>query len=190
VELQNVNVKIFAEHPEGVDQEKFTPIFHRWIQEQNCEELLIDVADYLHVPSGPGIVLIANDADYSMDSTDGRLGLRYNRKAKVDGGNAARFSQALRAALTACQRLEADPSLEGHLKFSRNEIELFVNDRAWAPNNAETRETHNSELVAFFHQVFTPHACALAFETDPRRRFGVKVKSQAPIDFGEVLKKI
>ncbi|HKX12235.1 MAG TPA: hypothetical protein VJP40_03710, partial [bacterium] len=140
MELQHVNIKIFADNPQAVEQEHFTPIFHSWIQEQAAKELLLDVADYLHVPQGPGIVLIGNEADYSMDDSGGRLGLRYNRKLDLGGTNAERFAQALEAALWACLRLEKDPRMAGHLKFKKNEIELFINDRGLAPNTPQTAE--------------------------------------------------
>ena len=32
-------------------------------------------------PAGPGVMLIGHQADYSVDNTDDRLGVRYNRKA-------------------------------------------------------------------------------------------------------------
>ena len=47
-----------------------------------------------------------------MDNTDNRLGVRYNRKAALEGNNEDRLKQATRAALTACRRLEEEPRLE------------------------------------------------------------------------------
>ena len=67
------------------------------------EELLIDVADYLHVHNGPGIMLIGHEADYSLDNRAGRLGLLYNRKEQLDGTTQEKLAQAARAALTAAQ---------------------------------------------------------------------------------------
>src|SRR5205807_2486817 len=85
IELQHINVKLLLEG--GDDLDPVIPIFHSWIQNQPFGELLIDVADYRHVHHGPGIVLIGHEADYSLDQTDGRLGLRYNRKAPLPGSN-------------------------------------------------------------------------------------------------------
>jgi hypothetical protein len=190
MELQHINVKIFAEQPQAVDQGKFTPIFQRWIQEQACEELLIDVADYLHVPAGPGIVLIGNEADYSMDDSERRLGLRYNRKTGLGGDNLSRFKQALRSTLTAARRLELEPLLGGNLKFNRQELDLFVNDRALAPNNPETLNAARPELENFFKGIFNGNAFELQHDPDPRVRFGVKVKLSKPFDLESILKKL
>ena len=62
-------------------------MFHSWIQEQVGEGLLLDVADYRHVHEGPGVILIGYEGNYSVDNTDNRLGVRYNRKAALDGNN-------------------------------------------------------------------------------------------------------
>ena len=114
MDLQNVNFKLVVEKPEEVDLEPLVPIFHNWIQNQVCEELLLDVADYRHVPEGPGVILIGHQANYSVDNTENRLAVRYNRKAAVEGSNQERLKQAAKAALTACQRLEAEPRMQGN----------------------------------------------------------------------------
>lgn len=190
MELQNVNVKIFAKLPESIDQTKFTPIFHRWIQNQIGDELLLDVADYLHVPAGPGIVLIGHEADYSMDNTGHRLGLRYNRKTDFPGQNRDRFRQALRSALQACLRLEQEPSLEGKLKFDRQEFELFINDRALAPNTPETLSAVKPELENLFKEIFDGNSFSLEHDPDPRVRFGVRVKLSEPFDFEKLINRL
>src|SRR5581483_10654466 len=117
------------QNPEAVDLEVLIPIFHNWIQEQPFPEKLLDVADYRHVPEGPGVVLIGYQGDYSVDNTDNRLGIRYNRKAVLDGENDDRLRQAARATLTAAQRLEADSRLNGNLRVNGQEMEISVNDR-------------------------------------------------------------
>ena len=76
-------LKCFLDDASGVELEEFIPVFHDWIQTQQLEELLIDVADYRHVPQGPGVVLIAHDAHYAMDLTDARLGLLYSRRRET-----------------------------------------------------------------------------------------------------------
>src|ERR1700689_1480437 len=75
--LQHVNVKLLAKDWEKIndqiDLEPLIPIFHSWIEGKIFEELLLDVADYRHVPEGPGVVLIGLQADYGGDKTVGRL---------------------------------------------------------------------------------------------------------------------
>ena len=64
---KRISVKLFTTDPEAeVDLHKYIRVFHEFIKEKKVEGLLIDVADYSHVPEGPGIVLIGHDVDYSL----------------------------------------------------------------------------------------------------------------------------
>jgi hypothetical protein len=188
--IQHVNVKLLVKNPEQVDLEPLIPVFHKWIQGQVCEELLLDVADYRHVFAGPGVVLIGHEANYSVDNTDNRLGIRYNRKGVLDGSNQDRLRQAARAALTACQRLEAEPRLEGRLRFNGQEFEVFINDRLVAPNCAATREAIRPELQIFSEKLFRGKEFSLSYATDPRMLFAVSVKCSEPFPAAELLENL
>ncbi len=187
INLQCVNVKLLAKDPEGVELEPLIPVFHNWIQGQVFEELLLDVADYRHVHEGPGVVLIGHQANYSVDNTDNRLGLRYNRKAPLEGSNQDRLRQATRAALTAFQRLEGEAGLNGKLQFNGQEIEVFINDRLMAPNRDSTREAVKPELQEFFGTLFRGGDYALSHGSDPRALFGVYVKANRVFSVSELL---
>ncbi len=119
MELQHINVKLLLGPATEADLEPLIPIFHNWIQDRLCPELLLDIADYRHVHAGPGVVLIGHEANYSVDNTDDRLGVRYNRKGVLNGNNQSRLAQAAEAALVACQRLADDPRVGGRLRFIR-----------------------------------------------------------------------
>ena len=67
MELQHVNVKLFVEGTLQVDPERFIEVFHRWIREHTLDEMLIDIADYRHVPAGPSVLLVGFEADYSLE---------------------------------------------------------------------------------------------------------------------------
>lgn len=192
VTLQHVNVKLFLADAAPLDLEPLIPIFHSWISQRVFSEMLLDVADYRHVPSGPGVVVIGHQGDYSVDDTDGRLGVRYNRKTAVGGGNSFALEQAARAALVACLRLEQEPRLGGKLRFDGREIEIVVNDRFLAPNRAETFEALRVDLDAFARKLFATAAYSLVYDgtRDPRRRFGVAVKSSRAFSAAELLKNL
>jgi len=187
MQLQHINVKLLVKNPEQADLEPLIPVFHRWIEEQAFEELLLDVADYRHVPAGPGVVLIGHQANYSVDNTDDRLGVRYNRKATVSGSNQDALWQAMRASLIASQRLESEPTLEGKLQFNGQEIEFFVNDRLLAPNRDTTREALRPELETFFEKLFRGSEYSLSYDSDMRRRFGFMVKTSLTFSTANLL---
>ncbi|MCS7047943.1 MAG: hypothetical protein NZ483_01440, partial [Verrucomicrobiae bacterium] len=74
-------VKFFITNPEAKPLKDFIPVFHGWIQRQALPgHLLIDVHDYSHVYQGPGILLVAHEANISIDQSEGRPGLLYLRK--------------------------------------------------------------------------------------------------------------
>ena len=187
IQLQHVNVKLIASEGAGVDLEPLIPIFHGWIRDRDFDELLLDVADYRHVPEGPGVMVIGHRANYSVDNTDGRLGVRYNRKASLDGTNQDRLAQAARAALAAFQRLETAETLDGKLRFGGRDVEVFINDRALAPNNDATRAAAQPELDAFFRKLFGGAGYTVTQETEPRRLFGVRAKSNKSFTLAELL---
>jgi hypothetical protein len=189
-QMQHVNVKLLVRNPEEVDLEPLIPVFHGWIRDQAGEGLLLDVADYRHVDAGPGVVLIGHEGNYSVDNTDNRLGVRYNRKAALDGSNQDRLKQATRAALIACQRLEADSRLGGRLRFNRQEIEIFINDRLLAPNSDATRDVVGPDFQTFFQRLFRGGGFSLSFGSDPRKLFAVSVKAAQPFPVADLLENL
>lgn len=182
IELQHINVKLFVRDPEKVDLEAVVPVFHGWIQGQIFDELLLDVADYSHVPDGPGVVLIGHEADYAVDNTDGRLGVRYNRKAPWPGSNRERLVQATRSALKAFRRLEQDFNLH----FNNREIEVVVNDRLLAPNTDATRKAAEPEFREFLDQLFAGAGYSLEYPSERRKLFGVSVTAAREFSMQEL----
>jgi len=148
--IQHINLKIFVKDAGAIHPADAVAVFHRWIKDSVCPEMLIDVADYEHVSAGPGVLLIAHEANYSLDNRENRLGLLYNRKAALDGTFQSRLAQAHRAALDACDRLEQEAPFCGKLQFDRNALEVFINDRLLAPNNDETWQALKPELERYF----------------------------------------
>ena len=191
MEMQHVNVKLIVENPGDVDLEPLIPIFHKWIQDQVCDELLLDVADYRHVKEGPGVVLIGHQANYSVDNTDGRLGVRYNRKAALAGSNQDRLRQAARAALKACERLESERNLNGRVRFNGREFEVSINDRLLAPNLEITRDAVEPDLRAFFEELLSGSDFSLSNNNgDSRRLFSVSVRASRPFGIADLLKNL
>jgi len=188
MQLQHVNVKLLVQNPAEASLEPLIPVFHGWIENRAAnDELLIDVADYTHVPGGPGVVLIGHDGNYSVDNTDNRLGVRYNRKAALDSNNQECLTQAARAALTACQRLEAEPRLGGKFRFNGQDIEIFINDRLVAPNNAATLDAFDTDFRLFSQKLFRGKEYSISYGTNPRSLFTAFVKAARPFSVAELL---
>jgi hypothetical protein len=178
--LQHLNVKIFAAH-HAVDLAEAIPVFQRWIQDSVCEVLLIDVADYRHVPGGPGVLLAGHEAHYSLDGRS----LLYNRKALVEGTNQDKLLQAFFSALEACRRLEEDFS--GRLKFDGGNVEVAVNDRLLTPNTNATWQAIEPDFRAFFDGLFGRGGYKLERRGEPRERFRVAVEAASFVPVASLL---
>jgi hypothetical protein len=171
--VQHVRVKIFARQP--VDLGEAIPVFHRWIQDRVVPEMLIDVADYRHVPNGPGVMLIGHEASYSLDSAKARLGLLYSRK-QAGGEAQENLRQAYDSAVAACRRLEEEQAFGGKLKFNTGDCEFSLNDRLLAPNTDETYAALKPEFDRFFAGVWKSYS--IERNGEPRELFCVAVKSK------------
>jgi hypothetical protein len=174
--MQHVNIKIFARSAEGVNLSEAIPVFHRWIQSRDLPELLIDVADYAHVPAGPGVLLIAHEANYSLDCNANRLGLLYNRKATGSGTPQQHLSQAYESAVAACRRLEQEPEFQGKLEFDPGDVELILNDRLLHPNTEAAWREVEPDVKQFFDAVFNGNSYTMTRATDPRERLRVNIR--------------
>jgi|SRR5579883_916317 len=183
MELQHLTVKIFAAE-NTADLADAIAVFQRWIQDAVCEELLIDVADYRHVPGGPGVLLAGHEADYTLNTT----GLTYHRKAVIDGNNQDKLLQAFFAALEACRRLEED--FAGKLKFDGGHCEVTVNDRLIAPNTDATWHAIEPDFRAFFDGLFGHSTYKLQHVGEPRERFRVAVEAASFVPVAALLEEV
>ena len=180
MDLQKINVKFFAVEKEPVPLTAFIDIFHSWIQA--TEGAYHDVADYSHMKSGPGIVLVAHDANVHIDETGGRRGLLYNRKTPLPGSNQEKLRVVLQAALENCRKLEREPAMRGKLKFSGDEVLLSINDRLLVPNTTESFQLVKPDVEAVAAQLFNRASFALSYKEDPRRRFSISVRTFESFD--------
>jgi hypothetical protein len=163
-------------------------VFHRWIKERVLGELLIDVANYLHVPEGPGVMLIGHASDYLMDQREGRLGLLHSRK-RLGAPPEARLGDLARRTLHVAELLEREPSLAGALRFSANEFVFRINDRLEAPNHDETFARVRPELEKLASRIFESpfHFARLG---GPKELFSVRMSSSSDAPVGTLLDRL
>jgi hypothetical protein len=167
-------VKLYAKAGD-IELETLIPVFHEWIRKKKIpDELLIDVADYAHVPQGPGVVLIGHQSDYYLDVADNRPGLVYSRKRGFEGSLQVGIEDAFRRALHACQLLENESALG--FEFATDELFFRVQDRLRAPNEDATYETYEPVLKKTAATLFggTP---ALERVGTPREPFAVRIRT-------------
>lgn len=181
MDLQHVVAKLHLAAPFTLDPAGVVDVFHKWVAAQSVPGvLLVDVAELLHVPNGPGVIAVGLEADLALDYSDGIWGILFRRKNTLRGTSADRVRDALAyAALTARRLADAFP---GRLNVGSS-LDLIVNDRALAPNRPETYAAALPEIEAALGQILSHRDFQLArHDQDPRRRFGVTLSSARPFD--------
>jgi hypothetical protein len=170
--FHRLGVKFFVADSTPIRLNDFIPIFHGWIQKQNLPgHLLIDVHDYSHIHNGPGILLVAHEGNFSIDTADGRPGLFYYRKAPTALEPAEHIATILKAALQASRLLEKD----GHIRVSMDDFVVVANDRLNAANNDEAFAELRTPLAAALKQVFEREFQLTRALQDPKDRLTVRV---------------
>lgn len=189
MQVQQISIKLPADRTLGFDQSAYIPIFHSWIRDSKIAgRLLIDVADYRHVPEGPGIMLIAHEGHFCLDEGDGRLGLRWSRKRDEPGDLGERLREAWRDTVSAALLLLKEPT--SPLTFSESEIELSVQSRLFAPNTHDTYDALGPAIEAFAAPVFGGDVRVERLSEDPREAFGVRVRAAVPASIGSQLERL
>jgi hypothetical protein len=180
--------KLFLSDPAQVHELKLVPVFQSWIQMHSIENhLAIDVADYEHVPDGPGTVLVTHEANFSLDSAGGRPGLLYQRKQPQPGTLTDRLAACFRALLEGASRLEAHPGL----KFRTDEFVFRIADRLLAPNTPATFQAVKGDLEAFLHLLLGPSATfQLDHKPDPQTLFEVVIKTPTSASLQDLLARL
>jgi len=190
MDLHKFGIKFLATDAQGIDILKLIPIYHRWIQDKALDNLLIDVADYSHVPAGPGVMLIAHEGNYALDETGHERGIVYYSKQKLTGDLPERFAQVAYKALKATQLMSSDADLEGALRVSGTEMQFFANDRLAAPNTAEAYDEIEPEFKRFLDRLYDGAPYTLSREKDPRERLSLRVQAKANVNVDTLLSRL
>jgi hypothetical protein len=166
--------------------ESFIPVLHDWVKHHKLPELLVDVANYAHVPKGPGVALIGHESDYYIDDSEGRSGLLYSRKRETIAPT-DRLADSFKRLLAAAALLET--SLGGKLRVRTDEVLFRINDRLAAPATEATFAEVRPELDAFCTRLFGAPA-KLSLVGGPKQLFSVKISSDAKADLATLLARL
>ena len=186
MDLHRINVKIYLAEGSVPAPDTTFKVFNSWIQQAD-DELLIDVADYSHVPSGPVTLLVGHQANYSIDNHGDRLGLLYSHKAASEGDLSQRLTGAIGAALKACQRLENEPEFNNEVQFSGQELLLSSNDRLAAPNTEATFAALQPDLDGVLSRLYGGTGYSLKRDEDPAKLLTLHIAADGPQTVGDLL---
>ena len=187
MDLQQINIKVFATADSHINYQNFIKVFNRWMEEADQDDYL-NYADYSHTSSGPGVLLISKSANYSIDNAMNRHGFLYNRKHKIEGENREKIRRAFVETLTRCQRLENAEELENEVRFTSGEILFMINNRHIAPNTPEMFEAIKLELAPVLEQMYGDANFTLDCPSeDVRERFAIHISASSNSEISELL---
>lgn len=177
--IERFCVKFLARPDTRIDDTVFIEVFHEWIRRHTLPGILLDVADYRHVPDGPGIMLITHDINFAMDYGEGGFGLLAQQKL---GRGVASQSEGIldlvRATVTFGALLEADPRVAGKLSLEGGAFHFIANDRLALPNTAAGFAAIRPDLEAAAAVIYPGQAVSVTrFDNDPRDRLTVVVQA-------------
>jgi hypothetical protein len=190
MDLHKFGIKFFAADAEKLDILKLIPMYHRWIQQDALEDLLIDVADYSHVPAGPGIMLIAHEGNYALDETGHERGVVYYSKHRLAGELPERFALVARKALKSALLMSEDEDLQGALKLPGNRLQFFANDRLVAPNTDAAYDELEPAFRAFLERLYGEAPFTLKRETDRKERLSWRVTAEGEVAIETLLERL
>lgn len=166
-----IQIKFFTQS--AVDLKEIIPIFHSWIQDDQLDGLLLDVADYRHVPNGPGILLMGHAGDYALDLAQGRPGISYAHKR--DWPETADTLEArIKLVLTKVQAAVSLLETQTPIHFDRSELEIRFLDRLNAPNSADNFSSVQ-EILEHSNHFGSPIAHVSHVSADQRHALAVGV---------------
>jgi hypothetical protein len=176
--LQRFCVKFYARPGATIEEGIFIEVFHEWIRYQKLAGVLIDVADYRHVPNGPGVMLITHDINFSMEHTDGRFGLLAQRKLGQGRDHVARLVDLVRSTAAFGALLESDWRIKGKLNLEGGLFHYMSNDRLLAPNTTESFAAVQPDLTAAAALIYPGQNVSITrLENDPRDRLTIAVEA-------------
>ncbi len=180
--LQRINVKIFTPSPSDMELEPFLAILHNWLGKN---EDWLDIADYIHMINGPGVVLFGRICFVSFDNTDGDPGVLYGHRFGLPGSLKDRIQTVLDNAIITAQEIVCDPLCPSELQSQAQKLEISINDRGQAPNTAETAEVLEPVVQEVLEQRFGKGGFEIQRIEDPKRLFGYTVRLETPMDLKE-----
>ena len=183
--LQRYKLTIFAEPVAAVSAKTIIPVFHKWIREQSIDELLIDVADYTHLPSGPKALLVGHEANLAIEASSDCVGLCYIRKRNVSEQLAQNLISGAKTLVQAAQMLESDSDamLNGNFTFQTDKLVFSANDRLLAPNTPTIDEALKNTLQTFGKQLHGTKSVSITSQiTEGQPSFAITSQNDVPLE--------
>lgn len=186
--LERFAVKFFARPETEVDDAAFIDIFHEWIRLKRLNHVMLDVADYRHVPTGPGIMLVTHEVNYAMDREAGQFGLYAQRKLGAEATAKERILGLIQSTAQFGALLEADSHLNGKIRLKGEKFHYIANDRLHAPNTEDAFNQLKPELEAIAAEVYPGKSVSVTrLNNDPRARLTAVIETDGTVEISSLV---
>ncbi|MFP6687630.1 MAG: hypothetical protein VB934_23120 [Polyangiaceae bacterium] len=159
-------------------------LFHEWIQQDALDELLLDVADYSHVPKGPGVLLVAHECYVGFDDADGRFGLSWRARQDALAPAAESWRHAVSRLLVAART--AERRFDKELTFDGAQLVLGCNDRLHAPHGEASYSALQGALEAVASEVYPGADCKIEPVGEPRQCFRARLSTAGSLGLSDL----
>ncbi len=147
-DLQRIDVKLLLDCPPDPDLDQFLVIFDRWRKADDHPADWVDLADYAHMPGGPGILIAGKRDTFSVNLNPPGPGLLTSVRRGLEGSLEDRFREALRRAREFNSAVMAEPEFPAEFSVREGAWEIYVNDRLGFPNTDPTDRLVRPALAA------------------------------------------
>jgi hypothetical protein len=175
--LQRINVKLFVDAPAVVRLDAFLSIFARWRENKKDPSEWVDMADYAHVPKGPGIMIIGHQGNLALDLADPGPGILYANKKGLNGNHETRVLNTFGRALALARALTEEPEYPARLSPRPSFWQLTFNDRMNTPNTDQTDSELGAAILRALDRIFGRDQYTRVREKDPLLRYGFVIHS-------------
>ena len=134
-DLQRIDVKLLLDTPPNPNIDVFLVIFDRWRQRQDHPCDWVDLADYAHMPTGPGILIAGKRDRFSIDLNPPGPGLLTSTRAGLEGSLEDRVREAFRRARELNRSVLTEPEFPAEFSVSAEGWEIYINDRLAFPDS-------------------------------------------------------
>lgn len=170
--LQRVDFKLLLETPPDPDIDVFLVIFDRWRKREGHAADWVDLADYAHMPTGPGILIAGKRETFAINLNPPGPGLLTSVRGGLTGNLEDRFREAYRRARALNAEALAEPEFPAEFRPMEGAWEVFVNDRLGFPNTSESDRRVRPALAAALDRA--PES--LLRHADPNGRLGYSLR--------------
>jgi len=185
--LERFCVKFLARPETAIDETVLIEIFHEWIRLGKLAGTLIDVADYRHVPNGPGMMLITHEINYALDHASGQFGLSAQRKLGQGETHGDRIVDLVKATATFGALLESDRRMAGKFSLEAGNFLYLANDRLRAPNTDGAFAALQLDLTAAAAKIYPGKRVSIhRLDNDARDRLTAVIKTETSIKVGDL----